>query len=447
MKRKINRLVYVSSALVVAGSLLGGCGTTEPVSPSDSLPQAGSSGVDNAEKGKQEQEREEADQKKREAERIASLLSDANRAASSYDYSAALDLLAGEEDPAAIALRSKISSAKTSAVAWPEPDQVPHLFFHSLIVDPERAFDGDSDTQGYLDYMVTKHEFEAILAQLHERGFVLVRPHDIARIENGVMTYQEILLPPGKKPLVISEDDVSYYEYMEGDGFADRLVVDSNGAVVNEYTDADGNILRGAYDMPPIVDAFVEANPDFSYRGAKGILALTGYNGVFGYRTSARQYPDSPTLQDDTKSARAVAQTLSDDGWMFASHAWGHINVTDSSLARLERDSTWWDEEVKPILGATDQYIYPFGADISDVKKYRGEKFELLKSHGFDYFYGVDGTTYSWMQQGKEYQRQARINVDGLQFAKEKRGDRQVLKDFFDVDAVIDPARVAYNNR
>ena len=32
---------------------------------------------------------------------------------------------------------------------------------------------------------------------------------------------------------------------------------------------------------------FVEDHPDFSYRGAKAVLALTGYNGLFGHRTHA----------------------------------------------------------------------------------------------------------------------------------------------------------------
>jgi len=45
------------------------------------------------------------------------------------------------------------------------------------------------------------------------------------------------------------------------------------------------------------------------------------------------------------------------------------------------------------------------------------------------------------MQQRDDYQRQMRINIDGLQFAKEQRGDRPVLDSFFNVEKVIDPAR------
>ena len=51
--------------------------------------------------------------------------------------------------------------------------------------------------------------------------------------------------------------------------------------------------------MVPLIDAFVKKHPDFSYRGAKGTLALTGYNGVLGYRTSKSQYGDNEKKKRD----------------------------------------------------------------------------------------------------------------------------------------------------
>ncbi|MDQ9886715.1 hypothetical protein RFX61_19590, partial [Acinetobacter baumannii] len=83
---------------------------------------------------------------------------------------------------------------------------------------------------------------------------------------------------------------------------------------------------------------------DFSYRGAKGTIALTGYNGVLGYRTDG-VYRDinDPNLDPDqieflnahpdfnwdqeVAEATAVATAMKEDGWQFASHTWGHINV------------------------------------------------------------------------------------------------------------------------
>lgn len=47
------------------------------------------------------------------------------------------------------------------------------------------------------------------------------------------------------------------------------------GRSCNEYVEDDGSVSVGDYDMVPLIDRFVEQHPDFSYRGAKGIVALT----------------------------------------------------------------------------------------------------------------------------------------------------------------------------
>ena len=62
----------------------------------------------------------------------------------------------------------------------------------------------------------------------------------------------------------------------------------------------DGSVSVGDYDMVPLIDRFVEKHPDFSYRGAKGILALTGYNGILGYRTD-ESYETRPADLDEIK--------------------------------------------------------------------------------------------------------------------------------------------------
>lgn len=54
---------------------------------------------------------------------------------------------------------------------------------------------------------------------MYEKGYVMVSIYDMATVdENGNMTPGEILLPEGKIPFVLSEDDVCYYHYMDGDG-------------------------------------------------------------------------------------------------------------------------------------------------------------------------------------------------------------------------------------
>ena len=342
---------------------------------------------------------------------------------------------AASESPAASSESAPAAPVETEV--WADNSMVPHIFFHSLVVDPARAFADPESGAGYLDYMVTQAEFAKVLQQVYDKGYVLVSPHQLATVEaDGRVTPKELRLPVGKKPLVISIDDVSYYEYMDGDGFATDLFVAPDGRVLNNYTDAQGVTTQGSYDVMPMVDDFVRAHPDFSHEGARGIIALTGYNGVFGYAGK------NPDIDADIVTARGVAEALKAEGWEFASHSWGHINFTNASLGSIQADTAKWKSDVEPIVGATDLLIYPFGADISGVPGYRGEKFDYLKGAGYSFFFNVDGSVPAWGQWGDEYLREARINIDGISMKAAVDG-RPVLGEFFDVNSVIDPARPA----
>ena len=85
---------------------------------------------------------------------------------------------------------------------WHGP--VEHLFFHTLVIHPKLAFTSEPIGQGFREWFVTVDEFRKILDQLYANGWTLV---DINRAAHG-----EARVPPGRKPLVISEDDVNYYD-------------------------------------------------------------------------------------------------------------------------------------------------------------------------------------------------------------------------------------------
>lgn len=355
----------------------------------------------------------------------------------------------GEQEPTTSASPAPSTSTPSPSptptqqlVTWEDNAMVSHLFFHSLVVDPKRAFDGGTESAGYLDYMITVDEYKSILDQIYERDYILVSPHQLYTVgDDAGVEAKELALPEGKKPLVISFDDLSYYEYMENDGFADRLVL-QDGRVVNEYTDAQGKQHIGPYDHLPLLDDFIDEHPDFSHEGAKGVIALTGYNGVLGYRTSDSVYADQNSqLEDDKQTARQIADQLKDAGWEFASHSWGHINFTDSPLDFIQEDHQKWQREVAPIVGETDLLIYPFGADIAGIEDYNGTTFDYLKAQGFNAFFNVDASAPAWGQLRTEYLREARINVDGISLKHAIEGSSDTLEQFFDPQAVVDSAR------
>ncbi|NYK51102.1 polysaccharide deacetylase, partial [Salmonella enterica subsp. enterica serovar Typhimurium] len=71
-------------------------------------------------------------------------------------------------------------------------------------------------------------------------------------------------------------------------------------------------------DIVPILNQFVKDHPDFSLNDQKGVVALTGYNGVLGYRTNELNNKDYLKRKKD---AEKVVKAMKRDGWTFASHS------------------------------------------------------------------------------------------------------------------------------
>ena len=392
------------------------------------------------------------------------LMEQANFIAAGYDYEKAIAMLEESpyfaEIPEMAALAGQYREQETKLVRYPKPETVTHIFFHSLIVDTDRAFDGDGDSGGYNMYMNTVDEFIDIMEAMYEKGYVLISPYDLAHEvtdENGThFAYGDIMLPEGKIPFLLSQDDLNYYSYMvgtgdgknetpifadsKGDGFAHKIVIDDDGYPTCEYMDADGNVTTGDYDLVPVLETFFREHPDFSYRGARAILGMTGYEGVFGYRTkpSYEAALGSEDYAEEVRQAKEVAQCLRDHGWVLASHSYGHPAYGNISASRVEADSTKWENTVQSIIGDTDVILYPHGSDIHSWHKYPAdnEKFQVLYADGYRYFFNVDSSPY-WNQLGSNYFRGGRRNPDGFRMYY----NPELLEDLFNVEEVFDKAR------
>lgn len=394
--------------------------------------------------------------------------------AAQYDYDGAIEALkevdTTDSDKEIQALITEYEDTLDSLVAVP-PSEVTHVFFHSLIVDPKRGFSlTNSDrwnkaTPGFCQWMTTCYEFDKMMEQMYENDFVLVSLYDMINItdDSDGVEYVEgknIYLPEGKKPFVLSVDDVSYYHSYDDRGCASKMIVDDDGNPTCEYITADGETLTGAYDCVPRLDKFIEKHPDFSYKGAKGTIALTGYNGILGYRTDpAYRDKDEDNLLEDQiawlkanpdfdwdkecAEARKVADAIKDDGWTFASHTWGHIRIGDSELDRIKTDNEKWKEGVEPLVGNTDIIIFAHGQDLAawDEEYSETEKFRYLKGQGYTIFCNVDGSTKYFVQIGDEYLRMGRRNLDGIRLWRAIYGGSDLLSDLFDPSTVIDPDR------
>ena len=324
---------------------------------------------------------------------------------------------------------------------------VEHLFFHPVVAYPELAFDGDSKSDGIDDWMVTAGEYLKILESVYEKGYVLV---DIADCwseqtdESGQtrMVKNTLYLPEGKKPLILSYDDVNYYEYMLANGFTYKLIIGEDGKLWSWGKDPQGKeVVSRDLDAVTILDKFVEEHPDFSPFGAKGCLSLTGYEGILGYRTQTDSKSwtaeQEANRQKEIEAVKPIVAELKRTGWTFGSHTWGHISLNTRTKDVVTADMQKWFDEVGSLVGETSVLFYPFGGrlDGDDVKQ-SGPAFQWMQQHGFRIFCSVGIDSWSKCKSDISAVICDRLHPDGTTLRSAKARERYMK--FYDAKDIID---------
>jgi len=389
------------------------------------------------------------------------LLQEADIRAAGCDYEGAIALLdsfSGDASkfPKLAEMRQQYQAAQENLVLWDDPSKVINLSFQLLIADPARAFTNEDYKYSFNKNFVTTEEFTKILQQVYENGYILIRTSDIITAEtneNGATYFQTkpLYLPEGKKPLILTQTNVNYNNYLidsdddrfpdkDGGGFASRLLIDENNNITCEMVDSEGNTVTGAYDLIPILESFIATHPDFSYKGARALLALTGYDGLFGYRTNAEaaEYFGTFYYEEQKTAAGQMAEALRNRGYELACYTYSNIAYGESSSAQIKADLNNWTIEVQPILGEVDMLVYAQKSDISsEPGSYNSELYSILRDSGFKYFYGfvTDGTP--WLTVEDHYIRQGRILVDGNNISNNPGW----FDGIFDANSILDPAR------
>ena len=344
---------------------------------------------------------------------IQKVLNDAAAHAMVYDYQTAIDTLDSyktENRPLTDemnAARAQYAEAVNTLVIWDDPTAIPNLSFHVLIADTDRAY-ADDLAGSYKSNFVTTTQFAGILEQLYSNGYVLVNLDScLMKNSSGESTVQPVYLPEGKKPIMITETLVNYFGYMvdgnedgipdaEGAGFANKLVLE-NGVVKAAYIDAQGNELVGDYDLVPILDSFISEHPDFSYRGAKAILAVTGEEGVFGWRTTGG---DEATIA----GAQEVVAALQGSGYQIACNSFGNLNYGSTSMEEITSDLSRWDLDAEPVLGEVDILVVARGGEMTPSSS----RFQTVQQAGFRYILDA-GTQGSSLENGIFYQNRTMV--------------------------------------
>lgn len=420
-------------------------------------------------RGKLERSRQEAlaqqqlEEKQQLRAQVDAALAEADTLSAQYGYDDAIALLDAlpkvthnYQDVAA--KRAELVTMQQSLVLWEDNSQVLNLSFQLLIADPQRAFADANLGDSYKKNFVTVTEFTNILQQLYENGYMLISMDDIIDIApsgDGGNIYEgkQLYLPEGKKPLILTQTNVNYNTYMVdsdgdklpdkgGDGFASRLVIDENGALACEIVMADGTVDTGAYDLVPILEAFIETHPDFSYKGARAILAVTGYDGLFGYRTGSKAETEiSATYrQTECDAVLPVIDKLRETGYDIACYTYDNTGYGTADMATINEEINLWNTEVSEILGECDIFVFAKNSDITNTSTlYAGEKFNALYNAGFRYFLGFCNNGTPWSLCADTYVRQGRVLVTG----ENLKEHADWFTGIFDPNTVLDSARNA----
>jgi hypothetical protein len=311
---------------------------------------------------------------------------------------------------------------------------VEHWFTHALIAFPEITLETNSEY--YWKDCITPYEFKHFLQALYDYGFILIDPAICIENPSGdgktFAWVDQLMLPEGKKPLIMSFDDVVYDSRKMHCGMVDKIIVDENGELASYTKHLNGEeVISYDNEFIPIIEQFCKEHPDFSHNGAKGVIALTGFAGVLGYRTNRQ----SENRESEIEEAKKVVAVLKEHGWTFASHSYSHTNFANASLEKVQDDTQKWQNEVQNIVGETPVFVYPFGARIPN----EDPRIEVLKNAGFKLFCGVGSkNAINWeMKDGTLLMD--RRTMDGTALNEYQ----EIYKPFLDVTAARDPLRPA----
>ena len=310
---------------------------------------------------KAKQESIAAEQQATEAQLVlerAALLAD------SYDFKGAIEVLdsySGEPTQEMTAKKSEYLSIQSTMVEHKDPSVIPNLSFHVLMADINRAMADKTYGGQYNRNFVSIGEFSKILEQLYMNNYILVDYDSFIGTSvdtNGTVNYSTvpIYLPQGKKPIMLTETMVNYYTYMTdsnkdgvpdsgGAGFASRLVLDANGDIKAEMVDLNGQTVTGDYDLVPILESFIKKHPDFSYRGARATLAVSGYEGVFGYRiqTEVVSSKGQSYYDQEVAGATKIVAALKEKGYRIACYTFSDTDDKQKNVVMVQQDLTLWN--------------------------------------------------------------------------------------------------------
>ena len=294
-------------------------------------------------------------------------------------------------------------------VTWEK--SVEHLAIRPLTLDPERAKQGPYKTFAETG-LLTPQEFENLLNELYLKDYVLISGETFM---NYPEDYPQVLVPAGKKPLVLVFDQYQYSTQYRESGSAEQLAYDEEkNQFVTRLTANKPETTVENQDCISILESFIAEHSDFSFNGAKARIALTVNENILGYTVNEEQTQniiqkneelglEDFILTDKTQEENKFYQLQSNDlgivisalkehGFTFCNGTYSGDDLGSLALADLQQNIEKWNAMTKKYLGEVRCLVFPGGSHVYNNE----EKLQFLLNSDYCVFYGEGPNTYNF---------------------------------------------------
>ncbi len=281
----------------------------------------------------------------------------------------------------------KFSEGNTDSRLVEYSGPIEHLFTNNLLAWPELSLSSHNEhhTLNDRDY-ITPNEFRKILESLYRNNYILVNISEIYHTTDAGVEQKVLFLPPHKKPVILSFENICFPSTNPANGMTERMIINRDSRIASYSSRMSMNKrIRTDNEFVPILDTFVEEHPDFSFDNARGMICLSGENGILGYQTQH----SNPLHEHEAKKAAKVVKKLKENGWYFACNGYYHQSLSDVTYEQVLQDAAKWKEEVASIVGSTDMYVYPLGEKEVYVQDRLSRKHQALVDAGYKMFCGI----------------------------------------------------------
>lgn len=296
--------------------------------------------------------------------------------------------------------------------------EIPHFFTHQIINNPKKAFNSKL-ARHYDKDCITHTEFKNFLQAMYQNNYCLIDIYDIVGYKNQEPYFKDVFVPLGKKPFLLSFDDMSYDSI--GLGLSDKIILDENECLAS-FTQNNENQIEYDKEAFCILEDFIKLHPDFSHKNARAIICPTGYDGILGYRINKNGINQNIEIEN----IKPLINKLKNLGYRFACHSYNHLQVAFASPYNLERDLQRYDDEIVSVIGKTDIFCFPGGSKIED-----GQKLSILKNHGYKIFFCV-GDAKNTCSNGAVFLKREVLNGNSLRYF------RHYFQKWFDTKKIYD---------